>query len=198
MRQGFEVIATTTTSDAQEAARDCELDLIVVIVEIGNNEWLAIDDYAHQSGTPILLISDVKLDCERTLDPTDGHYCANIVTCQVSTSTDLGRSIDTVSTERGPHNSDHPATVTLTHKQSRILERITAGYSNPAIAKEFGTSRRTVEHAIRRLYRCLALVPDENVNLRVQAVHACRSGDVAFTGYRRGKVAAAPLTGSDR
>ena len=66
----------------------------------------------------------------------------------------------------------------INHLQGEILKLMAMGLSNTAIAHERGTSIKSVESGVHRLFSSLGLDSDTGVNQRVLAVRLWQQGRV--------------------
>lgn len=71
--------------------------------------------------------------------------------------------------QRPPASSSRNRLDRLTPAQVQVLRMLAEGCSNDEIARRRGTSLKSVEHMIGRLFEALGLVSDPAVNLRVAA-----------------------------
>jgi len=62
--------------------------------------------------------------------------------------------------------------------QAEILKRIAEGYTNSAIARERGSSVRSVEMMVSRIFRALGIESNDDFNPRVLASRMWQAGDV--------------------
>lgn len=74
-----------------------------------------------------------------------------------------------------------PANYMITKTQAEVLRLLSQGYNNAAIAKQRGTSLRSVEIAIQRIYQRLCLSDEELLNPRVEAVLKYLRGEIGVT-----------------
>lgn len=179
---GFQVEAAADYDEALKLLTELEVDLLVVDVKASDLRDARLAELAAYArrGTAVVLFGDSRLP-RRFGDASPDATLACATKSGVNSPDQFRRIVEAaIRGERTPA-PDH-ALHLVTAAQYEILTLIAAGHSNPAIAELLGMNRRALEHAIRRIYRAVGLVPAPESNLRVAAVTMFNRGEIGFGG----------------
>ena len=104
------------------------------------------------------------------LPPSVGYLLKRHVSNPDEVASALEAVLSDTSTTRPTHQDDVPSELAmLTRGQLELLRLIALGYSNEMIAEKRGTTVRSVESLVNRLFTALELSSDSRSNARVRA-----------------------------
>ena len=165
------VASVASAREAMEAAKMYDIDCAVLDLDLGTGPSGIDLAYALRQDDPDLAIvilttyADPRLhsDDERPL-PTRAVYA---VKEDVHSTGQLREQIDIACGLRRQDVAHSARQVPLTDAQVEVLRLVAEGCTNAEIARRRVVSERSVEAAIARILRRLAITPDESENSRV-------------------------------
>lgn len=179
--QGYRVLAASDSAMAVALAEDFQPDLAVIDLDLGMGPSgldLATRLRRLNKDLKFLIITVYRyaalVDGKAPVPPDFGY----VVKDEITSVEVLAKAIE--QTLAGyPYRSSFTASdCMITRSQAEVLRLLAFGYSNEVIAAKRGTSLRSVEHSIQRIYQRLGLRDQDMVNARVEAVRMYRAGDI--------------------
>lgn len=170
---GYDVVPCADAKSAMKALRDFDPDAVITDIDLGTGPSgldliVALDKTAPYLAFVIL--------SNYTITPDYRHAAlgraAYLRKHEMSDTTALLSALEGVLQDQEPrHMSEAEAgpLATLTAAQVQVLRMIAEGKSNDEIARRRGTTVKSVEHMITRLFQALDLTRDPTLNMRVAA-----------------------------
>lgn len=170
---GFEVAPCASAAEAMAALAEFDPDAIITDIDLG----------AGGSGLELIIALErvapylaVVILSNYSITPDHRHSALGRATYlrkqDLHETRTLIDALESALSDQQPRNVSTPAhsrTADLTPVQAEVLRMVAEGRSNEEIARRRGTSLKSVEHIMSRLFDALGLVADPSLNLRVAA-----------------------------
>lgn len=172
-REGFDVYAARSASDAATHSRSWFPDIAVLDLHLGQGPTgIDLAKLLRKDNPRIGIVLLTSYEDPRMLNsslpalPAGTQY---LTKQSVTDSTDLLRAMAVSITSHvvKPTVTDESVLRTLTDHQHDILRLVAEGYSNHNIALQLGRTTKAVESSIKRLAKALELPASGDMNQRV-------------------------------
>lgn len=178
----FDVTAVDAAADAIDALRECDPDLLLTDLDLGDGPAGTHIIRWAQEHAPWVAV--VVLTAHRDLQLADpdiklrGGGRVHLVKSDVRSATDLQSGIDAAMNGTGFALNKTGEAYVLTSDQAEVLRLVALGYSNKEIARIRQTSLGAVENLLQRIYHSLQLTGDSRINPRARAIVMYRTSQV--------------------
>lgn len=173
--QGFEVAVAPDAASSSSLVQDFDPDLVILDVNLGDGPTGLQLGFIIERTRPDVAIMYLTRYPTALLSAREGsaHLQGKVVVTKddVTDTAVLLQAIEQAlrgrqSTER-PDGDEHVGSLTATQRE--VLQMMTSGMTNAAIARRRSTSERAVEKQVKAIYEALGLEANQETNARVLA-----------------------------
>ena len=178
--EGFEVRTAANAAEAVDLCRACDPDALIIDINLGsepNGLQLAEALVRESPGCAVIFLTNLP-DARFTSHPSPQvlERAAYLRKSQLHSSNELVRALNDAlgervnTSQRHDQANDRPL-AQLSKTQFEVLQLLSEGLTNEQISEQRGTTTRSVERIIARIFRALNIDPAEG-NPRVEATRA--------------------------